>query len=140
MVEEGPIETATQQTLHYTLANQQVQFHRIGEDGQVQVVRMIVSLDAWWLNINKRHLCQTTHLLMSCSLFSFQYGMFFLLDSFRELCMLSDPWELFNIAIYCTFCVFVYGQQTNPSCGTFTLILGHLCLLFLGDIILSLFY
>uniref|UniRef100_A0A665VPP2 Protein BANP n=1 Tax=Echeneis naucrates TaxID=173247 RepID=A0A665VPP2_ECHNA len=31
------IETATQQTLHYTLANQQVQFHRIGEDGQVQV-------------------------------------------------------------------------------------------------------
>uniref|UniRef100_A0A3P9CP76 Protein BANP n=1 Tax=Maylandia zebra TaxID=106582 RepID=A0A3P9CP76_9CICH len=30
--------TATQQTLHYTLANQQVQFHRIGEDGQVQVV------------------------------------------------------------------------------------------------------
>uniref|UniRef100_A0A3B4V1J0 Protein BANP n=1 Tax=Seriola dumerili TaxID=41447 RepID=A0A3B4V1J0_SERDU len=32
------IETATQQTLHYTLANQQVQFHRIGEDGQVQVI------------------------------------------------------------------------------------------------------
>lgn len=32
------IEAATQQTLHYTLANQQVQFHRIGEDGQVQVV------------------------------------------------------------------------------------------------------
>lgn len=36
--ETGQIETATQQTLHYTLANQQVQFHRIGEDGQVQVV------------------------------------------------------------------------------------------------------
>ncbi|KAF7660211.1 hypothetical protein LDENG_00286320 [Lucifuga dentata] len=32
------IETATQQTLHYTLANQQVQIHRIGEDGQVQVI------------------------------------------------------------------------------------------------------
>ncbi|MED6290593.1 hypothetical protein CHARACLAT_014676, partial [Characodon lateralis] len=32
------IEAATQQTLHYTLANQQVQFHRIGEDGQVQVI------------------------------------------------------------------------------------------------------
>ncbi|XP_054632769.1 protein BANP isoform X2 [Dunckerocampus dactyliophorus] len=31
------IETATQQTLHYALANQQVQFHHIGEDGQVQV-------------------------------------------------------------------------------------------------------
>ncbi|TDH09680.1 hypothetical protein EPR50_G00090500 [Perca flavescens] len=36
--ETGHIETATQQTLHYTLANQQVQFHRIGEDGQVQVI------------------------------------------------------------------------------------------------------
>ena len=36
--ETGHIEAATQQTLHYTLANQQVQFHRIGEDGQVQVV------------------------------------------------------------------------------------------------------
>ncbi|XP_056272123.1 protein BANP isoform X2 [Pseudoliparis swirei] len=36
--ETGQIETATQQTLHYTLANQQVQFHRIGEDGQVQVI------------------------------------------------------------------------------------------------------
>ena len=36
--ETAHIETATQQTLHYTLANQQVQFHRIGEDGQVQVV------------------------------------------------------------------------------------------------------
>lgn len=36
--DEAPhIDTATQQTLHYTL-NQQVQFHRIGEDGQVQVV------------------------------------------------------------------------------------------------------
>lgn len=47
MVEEAPhIETATQQTLHYTLANQQVQFHRISEDGQVQVVRMIVCLNA----------------------------------------------------------------------------------------------
>ncbi|XP_061825922.1 protein BANP isoform X3 [Nerophis lumbriciformis] len=32
------IETATQQTLHYALANQQVQFHHIGEDGQVQVI------------------------------------------------------------------------------------------------------
>lgn len=39
MAEEAThIETATPQTLHYTLANQQVQFHRIGEDGQVQVV------------------------------------------------------------------------------------------------------
>ncbi|XP_076588703.1 protein BANP [Chaetodon auriga] len=39
MAEEAAhIETATQQTLHYTLANQQVQFHRIGEDGQVQVI------------------------------------------------------------------------------------------------------
>ncbi|XP_070686337.1 protein BANP isoform X1 [Pempheris klunzingeri] len=36
--EAAQIETATQQTLHYTLANQQVQFHRIGEDGQVQVI------------------------------------------------------------------------------------------------------
>lgn len=36
--ESSHIEAATQQTLHYTLANQQVQFHRIGEDGQVQVV------------------------------------------------------------------------------------------------------
>ncbi|XP_047452369.1 protein BANP isoform X2 [Mugil cephalus] len=36
--ETAHIETATQQTLHYTLANQQVQFHRIGEDGQVQVI------------------------------------------------------------------------------------------------------
>lgn len=45
MVEEAPhIETTTQQTLHYTLANQQVQFHRISEDGQVQVVSVIVSL------------------------------------------------------------------------------------------------
>lgn len=52
MVEEAPhIETATQQTLHYTLANQQVQFHRIGEDGQVQVVSMIVSLKVWCLYI-----------------------------------------------------------------------------------------
>ncbi|XP_077359444.1 protein BANP [Festucalex cinctus] len=32
------IEAATQQTLHYTLANQQVQFHHIGEDGQVQMI------------------------------------------------------------------------------------------------------
>ncbi|KAM3609294.1 uncharacterized protein V6R79_012599 [Siganus canaliculatus] len=39
MAEEASnIETPTQQTLHYTLANQQVQFHRIGEDGQVQVI------------------------------------------------------------------------------------------------------
>nr|XP_046249961.1 protein BANP isoform X1 [Scatophagus argus] len=39
MAEEAAhIEAATQQTLHYTLANQQVQFHRIGEDGQVQVI------------------------------------------------------------------------------------------------------
>ncbi|KAM8892056.1 protein BANP [Spinachia spinachia] len=36
--ETGHLEAATQQTLHYTLANQQVQFHRIGEDGQVQVI------------------------------------------------------------------------------------------------------
>lgn len=36
--ETAQIETATPQTLHYTLANQQVQFHRIGEDGQVQVI------------------------------------------------------------------------------------------------------
>ncbi|XP_037539121.1 protein BANP [Nematolebias whitei] len=36
--ESSHIEAATQQTLHYTLANQQVQFHRIGEDGQVQVI------------------------------------------------------------------------------------------------------
>uniref|UniRef100_A0A673BZE4 Protein BANP n=1 Tax=Sphaeramia orbicularis TaxID=375764 RepID=A0A673BZE4_9TELE len=36
--ETAQIETATQQTLHYTLANQQVQFHRISEDGQVQVI------------------------------------------------------------------------------------------------------
>uniref|UniRef100_A0A3B3YAJ6 Protein BANP n=1 Tax=Poecilia mexicana TaxID=48701 RepID=A0A3B3YAJ6_9TELE len=38
--EAAQIETATQQTLHYTLANQQVQFHRIGEDGQVQVLHI----------------------------------------------------------------------------------------------------
>uniref|UniRef100_A0A3B4YGC0 Protein BANP n=1 Tax=Seriola lalandi dorsalis TaxID=1841481 RepID=A0A3B4YGC0_SERLL len=37
------IETATQQTLHYTLANQQVQFHRIGEDGQVQVGQLHIA-------------------------------------------------------------------------------------------------
>ncbi|KAM9376875.1 protein BANP isoform 2-T2 [Pholidichthys leucotaenia] len=36
--ETAHIETATPQTLHYTLANQQVQFHRIDEDGQVQVI------------------------------------------------------------------------------------------------------
>lgn len=61
MVEEAPhIETATQQTLHYTLANQQVQFHRISEDGQVQVVRMIVCLNAWWLSIYKQHLYKPT--------------------------------------------------------------------------------
>ncbi|XP_015259937.1 protein BANP [Cyprinodon tularosa] len=36
--EAAHLEAATQQTLHYTLANQQVQFHRIGEDGQVQVI------------------------------------------------------------------------------------------------------
>nr|XP_020474208.1 protein BANP isoform X2 [Monopterus albus] len=36
--ETAHIETATPQTLHYTLANQQVQIHRIGEDGQVQVI------------------------------------------------------------------------------------------------------
>lgn len=41
--EETPhIEATTQQTLHYTLANQQVQFHRISEDGQVQVVCVIL--------------------------------------------------------------------------------------------------
>lgn len=32
------MEVANQQTLHYALANQQVQIHRIGEDGQVQVI------------------------------------------------------------------------------------------------------
>ena len=37
-VETTHMETTTQQTLHYSLANQQVQIHRIGEDGQVQVV------------------------------------------------------------------------------------------------------
>ncbi|CAL9697424.1 unnamed protein product [Knipowitschia caucasica] len=36
--ESEPAQMETQQTLHYTLANQQVQFHRIGEDGQVQVI------------------------------------------------------------------------------------------------------
>ncbi|XP_041651859.1 protein BANP isoform X2 [Cheilinus undulatus] len=36
--ESAHIETPAPQTLHYTLANQQVQFHRIGEDGQVQVI------------------------------------------------------------------------------------------------------
>lgn len=36
--DEAPqVDAAAPQTLHYTL-NQQVQFHRIGEDGQVQVV------------------------------------------------------------------------------------------------------
>ena len=37
-IETSHMETTTQQTLHYSLANQQVQIHRIGEDGQVQVV------------------------------------------------------------------------------------------------------
>uniref|UniRef100_A0A3Q3J968 Protein BANP n=1 Tax=Monopterus albus TaxID=43700 RepID=A0A3Q3J968_MONAL len=37
------IETATPQTLHYTLANQQVQIHRIGEDGQVQVGQLHIA-------------------------------------------------------------------------------------------------
>ncbi|XP_030223086.1 protein BANP [Gadus morhua] len=37
-VETTHMETTTQQTLHYSLANQQVQIHRIGEDGQVQVI------------------------------------------------------------------------------------------------------
>uniref|UniRef100_A0A3B3UNT7 Protein BANP n=1 Tax=Poecilia latipinna TaxID=48699 RepID=A0A3B3UNT7_9TELE len=41
--EAAQIETATQQTLHYTLANQQVQFHRIGEDGQVQVGQLHIA-------------------------------------------------------------------------------------------------
>lgn len=36
--EAAHMEGATQQTLHYALANQQVQIHRIGEDGQVQVI------------------------------------------------------------------------------------------------------
>lgn len=39
--ETAHLENAAQQTLHYTLANpqvQQVQIHRIGEDGQVQVI------------------------------------------------------------------------------------------------------
>ncbi|XP_068595494.1 protein BANP [Brachionichthys hirsutus] len=39
MAEEAAnVEATTPQTLHYTLGNQQVQFHRIGEDGQVQVI------------------------------------------------------------------------------------------------------
>ncbi|KAK0141763.1 Protein BANP [Merluccius polli] len=37
-VETSHMEAATQQTLHYALANQQVQIHRIGEDGQMQVI------------------------------------------------------------------------------------------------------
>uniref|UniRef100_A0A3P8W4E4 Protein BANP n=1 Tax=Cynoglossus semilaevis TaxID=244447 RepID=A0A3P8W4E4_CYNSE len=41
--EAAHIETAAPQTLHYTLANQQVQFHRIGEDGQVQVVSLHIA-------------------------------------------------------------------------------------------------
>ncbi|XP_036391616.1 protein BANP [Megalops cyprinoides] len=37
--ETSPTESSTPQTLHYTLANsQQLQIHRIGEDGQVQVI------------------------------------------------------------------------------------------------------
>ncbi|XP_034032702.1 protein BANP isoform X2 [Thalassophryne amazonica] len=36
--ETAHIEASAQQTVHYTLANQQVQIHRIGEDGQVQVI------------------------------------------------------------------------------------------------------
>lgn len=48
MVEEAPhIETTTQQTLHYTLANQQVQFHHIGEvssDGEFNSVFQCVGL------------------------------------------------------------------------------------------------
>lgn len=52
MVEEAPhIETTTQQTLHYALANQQVQFHRIGEDGQVQVVSLSLSLGLIHLHV-----------------------------------------------------------------------------------------
>ncbi|XP_029552584.1 protein BANP-like isoform X2 [Salmo trutta] len=41
VAEVAHMEGVTQQTLHYTLANQavqQVQIHRIGEDGQVQVI------------------------------------------------------------------------------------------------------
>uniref|UniRef100_A0A673HQK3 Protein BANP n=1 Tax=Sinocyclocheilus rhinocerous TaxID=307959 RepID=A0A673HQK3_9TELE len=43
--ETSAIETSTQQALHYALAGaaQQVQIHRIGEDGQVQVVSIIIS-------------------------------------------------------------------------------------------------
>lgn len=43
--ETAAIETSTQQALHYALAGaaQQVQIHRIGEDGQVQVVSIIIS-------------------------------------------------------------------------------------------------
>uniref|UniRef100_A0A3Q2T2E5 Protein BANP n=1 Tax=Fundulus heteroclitus TaxID=8078 RepID=A0A3Q2T2E5_FUNHE len=41
--EAAQMEAATQQTLHYTLANQQVQFHRIGEDGQVQVGQLHIA-------------------------------------------------------------------------------------------------
>lgn len=46
MAEVAHMEGVTQQTLHYTLANQavqQVQIHRIGEDGQVQVVSVTLS-------------------------------------------------------------------------------------------------
>uniref|UniRef100_H3D3N2 Protein BANP n=1 Tax=Tetraodon nigroviridis TaxID=99883 RepID=H3D3N2_TETNG len=46
MVEEAPhIETTTQQTLHYTLANQQVQFHHIGE------VRRLITIPQGQLHI-----------------------------------------------------------------------------------------
>lgn len=46
MAEEAAhIETTPPQTLHYTLANQQVQFHRIGEDGQVQVVSVLTATE-----------------------------------------------------------------------------------------------
>lgn len=43
--ETSAIETSTQQALHYALAGaaQQVQIHRIGEDGQVQVVSIVIS-------------------------------------------------------------------------------------------------
>jgi len=41
--ETSALETSTQQALHYALAGatQQVQIHRIGEDGQVQVVSTV---------------------------------------------------------------------------------------------------
>lgn len=61
--ETAHIETATPQTLHYTLANQQVQFHRIGEDGQVQVVSVMyknsTESNNWFKLFEVQHKCYT---------------------------------------------------------------------------------